>query len=747
MKSSLFLTIIGLTLFMGSLVQQDAEGQALQRCELIPEPGLRAAGINRPHYSVPFPPGVDCSSRNSENISVVGRWAYGPSFGADAMGSVAYFGNGNYLDIVDFSDPDRPARLSQVLLPDLVWDVTVEGGYAYVACYDLGLRIVDLFGPTVPYEVGFLDTQFQVYEIAVDGSLVFLANSSDGLRIIDCSDPSNPSQIGWLNLVGISRGVALKGDIAFIAAGAHGLKAIDVSDPTAPFQIGNFQPGGGWYAQHVALMGSYALVAGGSSGLRILDVSDPTALVQVSELDTPGYAWRLAVRDTRVYLADSEGGFRVISVFDPTAPMELGVLATSDPTENVALGDDLAFVPAGSGGLVVVGIGGMPPPVQVGHFPTAGRIYHMAVEGRYAYAAGDGLAVIDVSDPGSPILVAQTDIVEDAWGVALEGDHFFVAEDEAGLRIVDVSDPGNPLEIGLCDTPGYATQVALNGSYAYVADDEAGLRVIDVSDPTAPYEVGVGVIPDRAHAVCIQNEFAFVAGHRFNVFDITDPVNPLLVGYLPGYDCEMDLDLAGDFAYVVSISGHMRVIDISIPSSPVQISSLATGPGVEISVVDGLAYIASLSNALQVIDISDHANLTECGFFESSARGVTVNQGNVYLSAGPEGFWILRYDAVSGVPPTLPMQPSLRLAVNPNPFNPQTTITFEIPAPGHTKLRIFDLQGRLITTLVEEISPAGHREVRWNGRDAEGREVPSGIYLSRLEAGGQVAYGRMTLVR
>ena len=66
----------------------------------------------------------------------------------------------------------------------------------------------------------------------------------------------------------------------------------------------------------------------------------------------------------------------------------------------------------------------------------------------------------------------------------------------------------------------------------------------------------------------------------------------------------------------------------------------------------------------------------------------------------------------------------------PNPFNPITTIRFDLPKSSFVTLRIFDLLGREITTLVNEKRPAGTYTVEWNGK-----ELPSGIYLYRLKAG------------
>ncbi|HOX27276.1 MAG TPA: FlgD immunoglobulin-like domain containing protein [Candidatus Krumholzibacteria bacterium] len=83
----------------------------------------------------------------------------------------------------------------------------------------------------------------------------------------------------------------------------------------------------------------------------------------------------------------------------------------------------------------------------------------------------------------------------------------------------------------------------------------------------------------------------------------------------------------------------------------------------------------------------------------------------------------------------------------PNPFNPSTTIVYEVPTATSVGLQVFDLRGRLVRTLVDDSVIAGRHEVQWDGRDSNGRELPSGVYFSRLEATGQIAHGRITLVR
>jgi hypothetical protein len=83
----------------------------------------------------------------------------------------------------------------------------------------------------------------------------------------------------------------------------------------------------------------------------------------------------------------------------------------------------------------------------------------------------------------------------------------------------------------------------------------------------------------------------------------------------------------------------------------------------------------------------------------------------------------------------------------PNPFNPQTTVKFDLPESGPVRLSVFDVAGRLVRTLANESMPQGSHEAVWDGRDATGREVGSGSYLARLEFGGKVEVVRMGLVR
>ena len=74
----------------------------------------------------------------------------------------------------------------------------------------------------------------------------------------------------------------------------------------------------------------------------------------------------------------------------------------------------------------------------------------------------------------------------------------------------------------------------------------------------------------------------------------------------------------------------------------------------------------------------------------------------------------------------MPVSRALHARAMPNPFNPGTVISFELPQAGPVNLSIHDIKGHLVRRLLDERLEAGSREVPWNGRDDQGKNVASG---------------------
>jgi hypothetical protein len=84
----------------------------------------------------------------------------------------------------------------------------------------------------------------------------------------------------------------------------------------------------------------------------------------------------------------------------------------------------------------------------------------------------------------------------------------------------------------------------------------------------------------------------------------------------------------------------------------------------------------------------------------------------------------------------------------PNPFNPTTMLSFTVPPPGgHVSISVYDISGRLVRTLHEGPAFPGFHEVTWDGRDALGNRVASGIYFARMDAPDFSAARKMLLIK
>jgi hypothetical protein len=104
----------------------------------------------------------------------------------------------------------------------------------------------------------------------------------------------------------------------------------------------------------------------------------------------------------------------------------------------------------------------------------------------------------------------------------------------------------------------------------------------------------------------------------------------------------------------------------------------------------------------------------------------------------------------SGTTPTLALPRQYSLRVAPNPFNPMTRIAYTIPENAGSvpvQIRVYDIAGRLVRTLVSTHQGPGYHDAAWNGRDAAGNESRSGIYMVRVQAGNWTDVQKVSLLK
>jgi hypothetical protein len=150
-----------------------------------------------------------------------------------------------------------------------------------------------------------------------------------------------------------------------------------------------------------------------------------------------------------------------------------------------------------------------------------------------------------------------------------------------------------------------------------------------------------------------------------------------------------------------------------------------TGPGTTYT----LQFRAREVQGLAVIELIAETQAYDAGYLVPTERGTPLS---------------IQIGDVTAAPPPA-RETSLRAI--PNPFNPSTELHFDLESTDAVTLAVFDLAGRHVRTLLSGQLPAGAHRVRWDGRDAAGRFVASGIYLAGLDSPRGHAHTRLVLVR
>jgi hypothetical protein len=146
---------------------------------------------------------------------------------------------------------------------------------------------------------------------------------------------------------------------------------------------------------------------------------------------------------------------------------------------------------------------------------------------------------------------------------------------------------------------------------------------------------------------------------------------------------------------------------------------------------------------------------TEVEFILYFMLGNDIDYGSNVHDLGPDTGIDIIYAAVnlvmqgtSDADKLVEPKPRALLAQNfPNPFNPSTTISFDVPRTGNVKLSVYNIKGQLVKNLLDESMIFGPQSVVWNGDDNNNRSVASGVYFYRLETNGVVETKKMVLMK
>jgi len=399
-------------------------------------------------------------------------------------------------------------------------------------------------------------------------------------------------------------------------------------------------------------------------------------------------------------------------------------------------------------------------PVDTSNLP-AGYFLYVTNEG----GGGGGTTVVQISDDGTATVVgtgfngpsglAQNTLATDPL--------LYVSDDNNGLYTQALGDVFTTVATGFNNPNGLYYDVANNDMYiaegvpvSLLVDGQVLLLDLDTMGQTVlaqGYDNPQAVVQTTSGVVYFTDYsgdvFVINPTDTLPLDAISNPATVLASGVAPGTEGGLVMDASETFLYV-SDYNEGKVFKVSTGGSVTELVDFSdfASRGLALSPDGGTLYITGyLSDEIVAYDlINDTATLFADG---ASTGGLLNGPFGMVISANDYpsfdgGAWdtAVLEDRSEAVPDQLALQQNY-----PNPFNSGTVIEFALPRAHEVDLRLYNLAGQEVLQLATGAREAGLYSLLWDGTDAQGQLLASGVYLYRLETGDRTLTRSLLLLR
>jgi len=391
--------------------------------------------------------------------------------------------------------------------------------------------------------------------------------------------------------------------------------------------------------------------------------------------------------------------------------------------------------------------------------------------GDYLYigTGDDGdLVIVDVSNPADPTFVSSCtgySWVPEVHGVDVVGNYVYACSSHPnGLTIFNVTDPSAPFLSGsAASTYSDLYKLVIFGDYAYCVEEIGDMHIFNISDPAAPALLS-SYDTNAAISIAVRDNIAYTpktgSYPGFSLTNVSDPSAPENIYGMSCWDSSIDVALIGEYAYVCAFNYDVRshgiaIMDISNPNDPNEVEFFVTGMALKSIFASGSFLYFTDSNwaGIKIIDASNPTDLTLVGEYENDdlfgyepAADAVVDDGFAYVVNGDYVIVLNCSDIVLDVEEEILLPQNITLSNYPNPFNPSTTISFEITnLHENARIEIYNLKGQKVKTFSHPELVEG--SVSWNGKSENNQSVTSGMYFYKLSSGSQIVTKKMLMMK
>jgi hypothetical protein len=655
---------------------------------------------------------LEVSTGNGADIQT-GGFTYGPNLGqniqldkilggsvyaVDVLGTHAYVSQGATLVALDISNPGNPAPVGRLSLPYFVNHLSVyQGGdgrtYVAVAAsiYVAGatngvLQIVDVTDPTSPLLMSTLTTGGAATDVKVLAGLAYVCDGYNGLEIYDLTEPTNPQLKGSLGNLGYCTNILLdvsaNGVIAYVAeASGNSVEFVDVSDPTNPVHKGGYVHGIGWEQGICALAksGNVLYVGPERQAMFVVDVTNLAAPTEISDITNSGFPAAMFVQGNRLY-SITQTSVSTFDISNPASPARLFVgLISGYPVapyvNDGALNGNYLFSAGTESGLSILNIANANSPSLAGTYQQACEysisIYAPTSPSVIYSGTNTGVNIFSSASPSSAQWLAKaatTPAGGGGSGFAQQGNLLFDAT-TVGMFVLDVTNPGEPLikgdffntvldgGVGI-DSLGQPVIAGFQTNPTTGAYLGAFLWTVNVSNPSNPTAYGSSSIATATGVirnVVVNGNYAYIAdlsdqSHGLSIFDLSNPSSPQEIGSVatPPLAYWVAVSSDGQTAYVANAfqsnanPGELTIVDVSNPHSPTIVGSILSGGNVRYVSVSGNRLVVC-SYGVHVFDISNPRQPVEIGNYATpgNCNQAVMVDNQIYVADGYAGVDIL----------------------------------------------------------------------------------------------------------
>ena len=681
------------------------------------------------------------------------------------------------LEIFSLAEPTKPVRVGEIATPGQARSVVVDADTAYVADGAVGVHVIDIAVPTDPSVVktlgGFTDAR--KVQIA-DGNLYVLGRER-GMLVYDQKNVHNaqtPRPRRFFRTNGTPLNIVIHNDTIYLSDDRHGVYILEPS-PFGNFDFHSVVPilAAAYEIQETA-NATHAYVASGN--LTLVDVTDSQNPETGSRLNTPGFATGIQLLNNTVYLADQQTGLHIINVHNPQQPQRISSQPTFGNATDVVIRGTLAYIADGKGGIQTIDVSTSESPKWLHRYAFGGTVYGLDVvettEGeRTLYVANGvgGLRTLEFTNPYHGTLTRNLSLLADTltsnelFGavsctkVRVQDGYGFVAA-ETGMFVVDLA--RNTIVTHI-PTDAPVSDIALHEGYAYLCAES--LIVVDSRIPQQSRIISKRNMDGGAYRVVVDAaspSHAYVAALEggLHIFDITEPSIPRPVGNYATQGNATGIALVLDRAYLLDSGVGVAVLDVSDPREP-KLHGAYQNDALPIDAqVDGNYLYLLDSDSVQLIDtrtltvtsqfrglrFPSELKLTDTALYIADLYQLRI------FRVHPDGYSLAVEETIPSdwIPDVVKSIPVNRLSQNfPNPFNPETWIPYQLASDVNVSLSIYDAQGRRIYAKTLGYRKAGSHTAYWDGRNAAGETVASGIYFYSIQAGDFHATRKMLIRR